>query len=386
MDESPSEIFVLSVASALAGGLFALFMGINGRPNELAGPPAGKRPFTRLLFVAVAVIVSLAAGILADAFKPTHTLGAGLLLYIVAFMALGSFKHAAVYYSGVAAAGAATGFLLPSLFLIWPYTTSGPENAPAGVAYCFVVMLAGAGLLPWAIRQAIGKWGFRNAMLATGLLAVVPIAAAAFLPFDRVPDPDPGMAANAGLADPRLWFTLLGVFGCAGYEVTVNRWSRPFFQDELNLSARWTISLVAAFWISVVASRLAAATMFYGYWGYAWLTMVAAILTLMFFGNLTGAGGGLAPRSTFLVLGVVSGPILPTLIGQAIVISHRAEQNTDTPFVIAALTASSIAGAYFFDVVTAQLIDRHERRTAMWIVFFGVLSTFLVGALLLVLG
>jgi fucose permease len=207
-------------------------------------------------------------------------------------------------------------------------------------------------LTPLLVKQMLPRLGFRRTVGGFALVNLAPALLAALTPVDAYPA---AMAEDLGrvVFDPVVVLAAATYFLFVPIEMTVRNWASAYLTQEGYSTPRAT-GWLTAFWISFLAGRLAA------FWLVLntgpslrvepWLLLGLVLLTAVALGNLAGAAGHYNAGWGLPVVGVVMGPILPTLIGIAL---HRFPSEPGTAFAtvyglgnLGALLLAPVIGPY----------------------------------------
>jgi fucose permease len=222
---------------------------------------------------------------------------------------------------GASALGTASIVLMPQAF----YPAANAAGLPHGAAALnlgFVFLALGALLAPVLTDILLEKIELRRTLAVFALLALAP----AFL--GALPDRAHWQMAEQGgqpstlLAGSACWLAALVVFFYVPLEASISLWTFSLL-TEREREERAATGLLSGFWAAFVASRLlVAATTAYSAalgarLGLPWertLIVVLPILAAVVLGNLAGAGQRGRPRGGLILLGLLLGPLLPTLL------------------------------------------------------------------------
>jgi Major Facilitator Superfamily len=314
--------------SALNGAIIPLML-LDGYLIDLLG--------VRIILILGSLTTAVAVGSLG--MRPTYGRAFGSLL-------LAGF--------GSAGLGAAAIVLMPQAFF-------GVDRlASASISLGCVFMALGAQVTPVLTDVLVRLLEFRR---TAGVLAVLCLAPAVLA---AAPDQFPNLAAqgadlSALLTDGDLWLVGLVFLFYAPLEGSISVWATTYLTDlgQGESAAMWTLS---AFWGAFLASRLATALLFHAvraqYLPYmeTWLLVLAGGLAAAVIGNLVGTGHRSAAKISLVLLGLLLGPIFPTVIGLVFRIAPTAP-GTAYGVVFALGSVGSL--------VMAPLVGARARRTSV---------------------
>lgn len=275
---------------------------------------------------------------------------------------------------GAAALGTASTVLMPRAFFT-------PEETSASLNLGYVFVALGALLTPVLSDLLLERLGLRRTLALFALLALVPAFLAVFAGGGRWQSADRAGDASVFLAEPSSWLAALVFFFYVPLEASVGLWTYRLL-GERGQDERQASGLLSGFWAAFLASRLLVALAqhvdYLSEWWDRSLVVVPPLLAAVLLGNLTGASQRGRPRIGLILLGVLLGPILPTLLG--LVFGHvaPAEQGLAYGVVFAAGSLGSL-------LLSPLIAPRAEqpRQTALRLPIFLAL---LVTAAALVLG
>jgi fucose permease len=169
---------------------------------------------------------------------------------------------------------------------------------------------------------------FRRAMIALAVLCLIP----AFVVVGTQWQGGGQFALNAQpeslsglLGDPRLWLAGLVFFLYGPLEFAVGTWATTYLIDH-GYRDRQAARCLSGFWLMFLAGRVLTAYLQYrGVLrdnGDAFLIPVLALVAAVMLGNLASAPDSRRTGWALLVLGLIMGPIFPTLVGMVLKLDH----------------------------------------------------------------
>jgi fucose permease len=308
-------VMAVTVAGAfVCGMMLALLGGLKlALAKRLELGEGGVGALLSVLNLALLPMVLL-CGVLLDRWGSRPVMILGSLVLALAVLALGArlSRHgalAAVLAAGLGGAAVATAsmVLMPRAFF------PGEPSASLNFGNVFVALgaLVGASLADVLLRVT----DLKRALAVFAFVCLVPGVAAA-VPYDDAAH-QPGSLA-AVLDHSALWMAGLVFFFYAPLEASVSVWATSYL-TERGHDERRAGRLLAGFWGAFLASRLLVAAAQHVGWlppaADPWVLVVAALLAAVVIGNLAGAAGRNSAAVALVLLGLVLGPIFPTLLG-----------------------------------------------------------------------
>jgi fucose permease len=182
-------------------------------------------------------------------------------------------------------------------------------------------------------------------------------------------------------AMPASWLAALVLFFYAPLEATISLWTFTLLAEK-GQDQRQATSLVAGFWSAFMASRLLVALCQHMEWlTQGWdrgLIVVPPLLAAVILGHLAGASPRGQLRAGLILLGLLLGPVLPTLLGMVFRHIAPVEHGTAYGLVFAAGFLGSLLLAPFISLRTVPPLQAALRLP----IFLALLVT----AVALVLG
>jgi fucose permease len=300
----------------------------------------------------------LASGILIDTLHVEWVLLIGSVLLAVAVFGLAlcrSYRQCviAVLVAGVAGPCISTGctVLMPRAFF--------PNDPAASINLGNVFFGLGALMTPALADLLLRLLGFRRALGVLALLCLAPAVAVGLTNADafRLPPGPQGNLVDV-LANPMLWLTALIFFLYCPVEGALGTWATTYLTNLGCREGRAAL-LLSGFWLTFLAGRLLASVLqyyhFLGTGSEAWLICCLAVLVGVALGNLSGAHRLGYASGGLLLLGLLMGPIFPTLVG--VLFNHCPESSHGTAF--GTMFALGATG----NLLLPPLIGIYARRT-----------------------
>jgi fucose permease len=334
-----------------------------------------------LLALNIALIpLVLLSGLLLDIYGARPILVAGSVMLAVALVSLSLrpiYPHA---FAAILLAGFGAAALGTASTVLMPHALFAPEETSASLNLGYVFIALGALLTPVLIDILLEKIELRRTLAVFALLSLTP-AFLAVLPggghwqiAEQRGDP------STLLAEPACWLAALVLFFYAPLEATISLWTFTLLAER-GQEEREATGLLSGFWAAFMASRLLVALAQHmdllTEWWDRTLIVVPPLLAAVLLGNLAGASHRAQPRSGLILLGLLLGPVLPTLLGLVFRHVAPAEQGTAYGFVFAAGSLGS--------VLLAPLITLRARPPLQAALRLPIFLALLVTAIALVL-
>jgi fucose permease len=311
-------------------------------------------------YVLVLSSVLTAIGILGLSMRPTY--GRAFLSVLLA---------------GFGAAGLSTGAIV---LMAHAFPDYWPMSASINLGCVFFAL--GALVTP-VLTDLLLRWlEFRRTAALLALLCLAPAFAvvaayAAQAPLPGFP-PDPGKVpdVNVLIDNHRLWLAAAVFLFYAPLEGAVSVWTTTYL-TELGHGERGAAWLLSSFWSAFLISRLVMALLMIWMQRHAewnlWLLVLLSVLAAAVLGNLAGSARRGSARNWLLLLGLVLGPIFPTLIGVVFQVKGLEDARGTVYGVIFA--AGSLGSLVLAPVIGARARARNV-QSALWIPM--VLALFMI--------
>jgi MFS family permease len=270
------------------------------------------------LHLALIPLISI-GGLLLDIYGARAILVFGSALLAVGLCGLSlrpTYPHAAVSILlagfGASALGTASIVLMPQAFF-------APEETTASLNLGFVFLALGALLTSLLADILIEKLiGLRRTLAVFALLALTPAFLAVLPSGEHWPTGEQAGESATFWAEPAMWLAALMLFFYAPLEAAISLWTFALLAERGQEESEAT-GLLYGFWAAFVSSRLLIAlAQHLDFLTEAWdrvLIVAPPLLAAVLLGNLAGASRGGRPRLGLLLLGLLLGPVLPTLLG-----------------------------------------------------------------------
>ncbi len=254
------------------------------------------------------------SGIWVDQYGVKTILNIGCLLTALGIfgLTLGDNYRSAVYalvFMGLGSAGIGTASMVLMPHGFWP------NEIVASLNLGNVFFALGALVMPALTDFLLARLEFIRTLRCLALLCLLPVVVSLPLDFDV---PRSLESANAILTNEYVWFGALVFLLYAPLEFFVGTWATTFLID-LGYRERRAAWLLSGFWFTFLAGRLGIAFLLHRNlrlepWS-AWFLFPLALGTAIVLSNLAGAGDRTRAAFGFLLLGLLMGPIFPTLQG-----------------------------------------------------------------------
>jgi len=258
--------------------------------------------------------------------------------------------------------------------IIWmPTAFFSPTELPAALNFGMVFFALGALIAPTLVEVLLRGLGWQRGLwVLAGLTALPPILAwILHAPAPTAPHPSANRFDLFG--DPVLWLATLAFFLYAPLEGTMSAWFTRWVRD-LGHEPRRANSLLTMFWSAFLASRLVVAYALHLYPSFSegivgWLLAGLALLASILLGNLASTTD--RGRGTFLVLlvGVLLGPIFPTLL--ALVMSRF--QSSPGLALGTVVGLGSLGSLLLVPLLSVSLRQDSAHKMMRWVMLLGVL-------------
>jgi MFS family permease len=379
---SLQAVTAVTVSGALVFGMALALLGrlklALARRLQL-GEGQVRRLVTALNLAVVPMV--LAAGIALDVYGPRPVLIAGSVALSLALFALSlrpatqrSFAAVLLGALGASAVCTASTVLMPRAFFAPAETT-----ASLNLGYVFVAL--GALITPVLADVLLEAIEFRRTLAVFALLALVPAVLGAFPAASDWRVAEHAGDAVALVTEQTIWVAGLVFFFYAALEASVSVWTLTFLADRGH-HPRQAFGLLSGFWAAFLAGRLLVALLQHTGWlteaWDPWIIGLPALLAAVVVGNLSGAANRGNSRGGLVLLGLLLGPVAPTLIG--LVFRHVAPAEQGLAFGLVFGVGS--LGSFML----APLIDVRAGKTVQAALRVPMFIALLLTAVALVLG
>jgi fucose permease len=335
-----------------------------------------------LLALNIALVpLVLLCGVLLDSYGARPILMAGSVALAVALFSLSvrpTYPHA---FGAILLAGLGAAALSTAVTVLMPQAFFAPEEMSASLNLGYVFIALGALVTPVLTDLLLRRLGLRRTLAVYALMALVPAFLAVFAGGGYGQGGEHTGEASAFLAEPASWLAALVFFFYVPLEASISLWTFRLL-SERGQDERQASSLVTGFWAAFLASRLLVAlAQHIDYLSEAWdwvLVVLPPLLAAVLLGNLAGASHRGRPRAGLIGLGVLLGPVLPTLLGLLFRHVAPAEQGMAYGLVFA---AGSLGSLLLSPLIALRAVQPRQTTLRLPIVL-----ALLVAAAALVLG
>jgi fucose permease len=376
-----------TVTAATIGGalIFGMTLALLGRLKLALAQHVhlGDAHVRRLLLALNIALVPLVllSGILLDIYGARPILVTGSVMLAVALVSLSlrpSYPHA---FASILLAGFSASALGTASTVLMPHIFFASEESAASLNLGYVFIALGALLTPVLTDILMAKIELRRTLAVFALLSLAPAFLGVLAPNEHWQITDHPGDPSAFLAEPAGWLAALVLFFYAPLEAAISLWTFSLLAER-GQNERQATSLLSGFWTAFMVSRLLVALAQHMDWLTEWwdpsLIVVPPLLAAVLLGNLAGASPRAQPRSGLILLGLLLGPVLPTLLALVFRRVAPAQQGTAYGLVFA---AGSLGGLLLAPLITLRA--RPPLQTALRLPIFLAL---LVTAIALVLG
>jgi len=365
-------------AATIGGALsFGMALALFGRLKlAVTQAVAAKDNSFRRWFLALNVSLAplmLLSGVLLDTYGARLVLVAGSVMLAVTLVLL---NHRMNYLQtlaamllagfGASALGAASIVLMPHVFFV-------SEETSAGLNLGFVFITLGALLASAFADILLATLQLRRTLAVFSLLALVPAFLTA-LPGSHWHIGERPGDLSAMFAEPVCWLAGLTLFFYVPLEAALSLWTFALLAER-GQDEREATGLLSGFWMAFLASRLLAAlaqhTFFFSDWWDRGLVVAAPLVAAVLLGNLVGAGQRSRPRGGLILLGLLLGPVLPTLLS---LLFQAASDAKGTAFGLA-FAAGSLGSVLLAPLMRTQFTARHPLSVLRLPIFLALLVT-----------
>ncbi len=316
-----SGAFVCGLVLALFGSLKGLLAEGGETPDRRVGPLLGALNLGLIL-------LTLLCGILVDRWGVRGVVLVGAVALAVALLALSARPAPPRDFLAVLLAGLGGSALWVGSTVVMPQAFFPAEpTASVNLGYVFGALgaLVGPGLWDVFVRVL----GAKKALALFAFLCLVPAFPAALAGPDALEAAGDQGDVAVLLTNEHVWLAGLVFFFYVPLEAAIGVWTAKFLtqSDQTERPGAW----MSGFWAAFVASRLLTAVGQHANlvpaWWEGWILVLLSLLVAVVLGNLAGTTRRGAARSGLIVLGLLLGPLFPTLIG-VVLRRHTEEQGT----------------------------------------------------------
>jgi fucose permease len=314
---------VAAIAGAVLSGVLLALLGLFKRTLVEMGSVGGSRRLP-LLFACLNLFLvpaALLAGAAVDRWGPRTVMVTGTAAAMLAFLILSAAPSGRQLFGTILLA-ALGGAAVSISAIVLAGRVFFPGEPTASVALACVFAALGAALVP-PVRDLLRRsLGDRRSFLLMALVCLLPgfplvLARAGDLDRTSVSQGFPISLVEQG----HVWLAAVVFFFYAPLEAAISLRTTAHLStlEKSQGEATW---LLSAFWMAFVGSRLALVLFQHDKflnvlpWRWdPWVLIVCATLTAVLLGNLASSGDRARSRLGLILLGLVLGPIYPSLAG-----------------------------------------------------------------------
>jgi fucose permease len=269
------------------------------------------------IFGFVMIPAILTAGFLTDLVGPQVVLWGGSVLLAGSLLLLASAQSYPWALCAVLLLGAGWSLFINVANVLTPPAFPGTTAFATNLGNVFFGL--GAFLTPLLVSALVRQTSLAKALGLLGVLALIPGTLAVGVDFAALA---PAAAADAGLAsllvDPVVLLCGFALFFYGPLEASLAAWTTTYL-GERGVSEGRAATLLSAFWLAYMLSRLLTAFTLPAGWEAAFILALALISVVVLAAVVMSQSQQLA-ASLVLAAGLVFGPIFPTIV--AVLLSH----------------------------------------------------------------
>jgi cyanate permease len=307
--------------AAIAGAIgFGMVFAILGNLKEFLlkkGPGSGNQTtgcvsYGHLIFIPSVFLT----GLVADYWSPQGLVITGSLLAGLGLFGLTYGRVAWMTWTALIAAAAGAASMISGAIVLFPSAffdnKAAAASANLGFVFCSLGGLAVGSLAPLTIQ----KLDFRRGLSILAVLCLIPAFVAALFPIEDSQSLTTEIAQTPLWTSPVLWLVALAFCLYSPIEGSLSAWATHYL-TQMGYSERQAGWLVSGYWLTFIASRLAAAyfAYYYVHEGGPWVLITLALLSAVAIGGLAGTRQPAHSVFWLFLIGLVLGPIFPNLIG-----------------------------------------------------------------------
>ena len=276
--------------------------------------------------------VILSAGFITDHVGKRPVVIGGCVLVAAALLVLGAAKKYWGALIGVVLLSAGWSAIVNVINPIAAIAFGGSKAFSMNLA-CFCFGL-GAFVTPLAVGSLLRRVGLTRALVVLAGAIVLPLVLAVVADFSvlaakaETSAETTGAAAGIGslLADPVMWLCTLALLFYGPLEAATGAWTTTYLRDN-GVSELAAPRLLAVFWLTYTASRLATALTVGAVGlpagGDRLMILVLAVAAVAVLSGIVVGGGRARATAMVIAAGIIFGPIFPTIM--AVLLDHFPE-------------------------------------------------------------
>jgi fucose permease len=375
-------VTAVTISSALVFGMTLALLG-NLKLALARRLQMGDREVRRLLVALNVALIPLVllCGVLLDNYGARPVLVAGSVALAVGLVSLSlrpTYPHA---FLSILLAGFGAAALATACTVLMPRAFFSPEETSASLNLGYVFITLGALVTPVLIDILLDTLALHRTLAVLACLCLVPAVLALFPSREHWRTSDHLADPAALLFEHSIWLAALVFFFYAPLEASISLWTFSLLRER-GQDEREAGGLLSGFWAAFLASRLLVAVgqhwEIVSEWWDRWLVVVPPLLAAVVIGNLAGASHRGRPRAGLVLVGLLLGPVFPTLLGMVFRNVAPTEQGLAYGMVF--------AGGSFGTLMLSPLVDFRPRRPQQVMLRVPILLGLLLTAVALVLG
>jgi fucose permease len=355
-------VTVLAIGGAFVCGLVLALFGALKLSLAEEGKTTGRRVGSLLAALNLCLIpMTLLAGVLVDRWGVRGVVLGGSVALTAALLVLSTRPAPPRDFLALLLAGLGASALWIASTVVMPQAFDATlSTASVNMGYVFIAL--GALVAPGLLDVLVQGVGSKKALAVFAFVCLLPAFPAALAGEGTLEPPhDPADIAGLLRSEP-VWLAGLVVFFYVPLEAAVGVWTTTYLAgfSQTRRPGAW----LAAFWGAFVVSRLLTALAQHANIlpeGIdVWFLVLLALLAAVALGNLSATTRHGVARAGVVVLGLLLGPVLPTLIGRVLQ-SPIEEQGT----ALGVLFGMGSLGSLFLGPLVAHRSAGQSVRTAL---------------------
>ncbi len=311
-------VTVLAIGGSFVCGLVLALFGALKLTLAEEGKTTGRRVGSLLAALNLCLIpMTLLAGVLVDRWGVRGVALGGSVALTAALLALSTRPAPPRDFVALLLAGLGASALWIASTVVMPQAFFGAGLATASVNLGYVFLALGALVAPGLLDVLVQGMGPKKALAVFAFVCLLPAFPAALAGEGALATPGEPADVAVLLRNETIWLAGLVAFFYVPLEAAVGGWATTYLVGFSQ--ARRPGAWMAAFWGAFVVSRLLTALAqdanvlrpTFDYWFLVLLALLAAVAL----GNLSATTRPGVARVGVVVLGLLLGPVLPTLIG-----------------------------------------------------------------------
>jgi hypothetical protein len=316
---------VTLAAAAVVGLVLSLLASLKWALTRRPGLVEGGAPAAFRLLNLVLIPFFVLAGLFVDSIGATAMVIVSSLAVALGLFGLGLHPNQGRSLAAVLLTALGVTGLFAAAVVLMPYVLFASSQNTASLNAGFVFVALGALVALPLVDLVIDRLAWRQGLGVLAVLCLAPAVLASLAGRDLSRLQPATTSTGNLLGEPALWFACLVAFFYAPLEGGISVWATAYLQ-ELGRSERRGIGLLTMFWAGFLVARLSVAFLQQvgnlGEGWDVWLLVMPALLAAAVLGNLVNASTLIHNRLGTLALGLLLGPILPTLLAHLFSVLH----------------------------------------------------------------